>query len=130
MPAFRRISCLLTIALSLTACAPLLTVLGTSNTVVAVATQIERVKMVGDGISYAKSKKTLTDHALSKVLDADCKLVNILSGEKVCVPVENASPDQVAQRDAVGSPPKAEAQGAPETGTAKFETTSERTAGD
>jgi hypothetical protein len=84
MDAFIRLLCLLCAALCLTACAPLLAVMGSGHTVVTVVAQAERIKLLGDGVSYAASSKTITDHALSAAVGADCKLFNVVTREPVC----------------------------------------------
>ncbi len=81
---YLRLLCMSCAALSLTACAPMLAMVGSSPTIVAVVTQVERVKLLGDGISYAKSSKTITDHALSAMTGSDCKLFNLVTGEAIC----------------------------------------------
>ena len=86
-----RLHCLLCVALSLTACAPMLSFLGTNQTLVQTVAQVERVKFAGDGASYVVSSKTITDHALSVVVRKDCKLFNVVSPDPVCTdkPVED-----------------------------------------
>src|SRR5471030_2438154 len=84
MPAFIRLSCLLCASLCLTACAPMLALVGTNQTLVQVVAQIERVKLAGDGVSYVGSGKTVTDHALSIATGADCKIFNVVSRDPVC----------------------------------------------
>ena len=79
-----RLACLLSAALGLSACAPMLAVMGSSPGVIQVITQIERVKLLGDGASYATSNKTITDYALSKISGKECKIFNVLTKESVC----------------------------------------------
>jgi hypothetical protein len=43
-------------------------------------------------ISFAETGRTLTDHAMSAATDQDCSLLNSLSGEAWCQPVEKAQP--------------------------------------
>jgi hypothetical protein len=79
-----RLPCLLCATLSLTACAPMLSLMGTNQTLVQVVAQVERVKVTGDGVSYVASSKTVTDHALSMALDKNCKLFNVVTPDPVC----------------------------------------------
>ena len=60
MRSMLRLACLLSAALGLTACAPILAVMGSSPGFIQVIAQIERVKLVGDGGSYVSSTKTIT----------------------------------------------------------------------
>jgi hypothetical protein len=84
MPALIRLTCLLCATAGLTACAPMLSLLGTNQTFVQVVAQVERVKLAADGASYAASSKTLTDHALSMMIGLDCKVFNVVAGKPVC----------------------------------------------
>lgn len=84
MPALIRLACLLCAALGLSACAPMLSFIGTNQTAVQIVAQIERVKVAGDGASFAASNKTITDHMLSKATGKDCKVFNVLTKESVC----------------------------------------------
>jgi hypothetical protein len=95
-----RLLCLLCATLSLTACAPMLAVVGYHQSVVQVVAQVERVKLAGDGASYVASSKTITDHALSAVVGKDCKLFNVVSPDPLCTdkPVE-----ETKQRVSLGS---------------------------
>ena len=81
----------------LPACAPLVAIMGYGNTATQIAVQIDRIKLASDGVSYLKSGKTVTDHAVSKIVGADCRLMNIVSAEKVCTPKKDDT--QVAARD-------------------------------
>src|SRR5262245_46482676 len=67
-----------------TGCAPLLQAMGSGVSAIQVAVQVDRLKLLADGVSYANSRKTLTDHALSGFTDQDCKLWNVTSGTRVC----------------------------------------------
>jgi hypothetical protein len=62
----------------------MLAVVGYSQSVVQVVSQVDRIKLVGDGVSFASSGKTITDHALSAVAGADCKIFNVFSRNPVC----------------------------------------------
>ena len=84
MRAFIRLTCLLCVSQCLVACAPMLAVLGSGHTVVQVVAQAERIKLFGDGVSYVGSGKTITDHALSKLAGADCRILNVVSRDPVC----------------------------------------------
>jgi hypothetical protein len=66
-------------------CAPLLTLAGSSGSAVQLAAQLDRVKLVADGMSYVASHKTLSEHALSLAAGADCSIINVVSGNSVCV---------------------------------------------
>jgi hypothetical protein len=75
------------IALSgLTACAPLISLVGYSSSAVQVAVQLDRAKLVSDGISYLRSGKTITDHAVSMIARADCRVLNVITPDPVCTP--------------------------------------------
>ena len=84
MRAFIRLLCVPCVSLCLTACAPMLAMVGYGGSVVQVVAQVERIKLIGDGVSYVGSGKTITDHALSMVAGADCKIVNVVSRDPVC----------------------------------------------
>ena len=103
MRTFIRLASLLCIAPILTACAPMLAMLGTNTTLVQGVAQIERVKLAGDGASYVSSHKTITDHALSKVIGKECKIFNVLTNESVCgetTPVIAADSDTLPKKSA------------------------------
>ena len=68
----------------LTACAPLLTLVGSGGGAVQVAIQLDRIKLLSDGISYVQSGKMISDHVLSRIANADCKIGNAISGTPVC----------------------------------------------
>ena len=103
-----RLACVLCAALGLTACAPMLAMVGGKTSFVAVATQVERIKLAADGASLVSSEKTLTDHALSKVTGKECKIFNVLSKESVCAektPVIAADSDALPKDVATGVAP-------------------------
>jgi hypothetical protein len=84
---------------ALSACAPIMSLAGSSGSGVLLAGQLDRVKLLADGVSYAQTGKTLSDRALSNVVGADCKTLNVASGNAVCsplarrtVPVEERKP--------------------------------------
>ncbi len=70
---------------TLTACAPLAGMLGLGPSAVQVAAQVDQVKLVADGASFAGSGKTVTDHAISLATGYDCVITNAVKGERVCV---------------------------------------------
>ena len=84
MRIFILLSGLLGTSMCLTSCAPMLAFAGYGGSVLQVAAQIERVKLVGDGVSYVGSGKTITDHALSMVTGADCRVFNVVSPDPIC----------------------------------------------
>jgi hypothetical protein len=112
MRAFTRLACPLCASLCLAACAPLLTFMGSNEALVQVVTQAERVKLAGDGASYVASSKTVTDHALSKALNKDCRLFNVATRKPVCVD-KPAAPTAIANANAVVGAPASTPQPAP-----------------
>jgi hypothetical protein len=103
-------SCLLCVALAQTACAPMLSLIGTNQTLVQIVAQVERVKVVGDGATYVASSKTITDHALSAAIGKDCKVFNVLTRESVCTEKPAETKAGVAPEPAAVSPPQPKAQ--------------------
>jgi hypothetical protein len=92
---------------ALTACAPIMSLTGSSGPAVFLATQLDRIKLLADGVSYAQTGKTLSDRALSNVVGADCRTFNVASGNAVCspstprpVPVEERNPAAVVNAKA------------------------------
>jgi len=67
------------------ACAPIATILGFSQPAIQAAVQFDQIKTVADGISYASSGKTVSDHLVSAATGEDCKLFNALEAAPVCV---------------------------------------------
>ena len=134
MPAFIRLSCVLCAALCLTACAPLLSLVGSNHTLVQVVAQVERVKLAGDGASYVGSGKTITDHALSMVTGEDCKVLNVVTREPVCVTrTANAAADEKVRLSlgpATEPLPRPEARTPPEIDTESTAPPPELQAGD
>jgi len=45
---------------------------------------VSEVKTVGDGVSSVSTGKTLTDHAISKIVDKDCNTFNVLQHKNFC----------------------------------------------
>jgi len=86
----------------------MLAMLGSNTSLVAIATQVERIKLAADGVSLARWDKTLTDHALSQVTGKECKIFNILAIESVCAektPVIAADSDALPNEVATGAAP-------------------------
>lgn len=86
LTAFLRLAILTGIVLFLAACAPIIAIVGYGQSAVQVAAQVDRIRLVADGISYAGSGKTISDHALSLAKGEDCRIVNVISHEPVCAP--------------------------------------------
>jgi hypothetical protein len=86
LAAFFRLAYLTGIVLLLTACAPIIAIVGYGQPAVQAAAQVDRIKLIADGISYVGSGKTISDHALSLVKGEDCKIVNVISRDPVCAP--------------------------------------------
>ena len=86
----------------------MLAMLGSNASLVAVATQVERIKLAADGASLVRWDKTLTDYALSEVTGKECRIFNILAIESVCVektPVIAADSDALSKEVATGAAP-------------------------
>jgi len=100
-----RLPCALCVLSCLSACAPIAAMVGYGGSAMQMATMMDRVKLAGDGISYFGSGKTITDHAVSIVVGADCRLLNVMSSKPVCAPAQDAtagntsSPAAVTARD-------------------------------
>lgn len=84
--------------LCLPACAPIVALLGSTGSVVQVALQLDRIKLAGDGVSYLGSGKTITDHVVSAVIGADCRLLNVVSPDPVCKQKRNESAERLNAR--------------------------------
>ncbi len=114
-------SCLLGVSLCVTACAPILAIVGYSQPAIQVAVQIDRIKLIGDGVSYVGSGKTISDHALSLVAGADCRIFNVASRKPVCASTdENTAPPadvKLSTGPATEPTPQMATRPAPETGT-------------
>ena len=103
-----RLACVFCAALSLTGCAPMLAMLGSNTSFVALATQVERIKLAADGASLVRWDKTLTDYALSQATGKECRIFIILAIESVCVektPVIAADSDALPKEVATGAAP-------------------------
>ena len=79
------------VSLLLTSCAPIAAIVGYSQTVIESAAVIDRASLVADGALLASTGKTLSDHALSELTGADCKVIKVVSGAPVCVPKKSES---------------------------------------
>ena len=55
-----------------------------ATTAVEIAETVDTAKTVGDVGSYARTGKTLTDHAISTYTGKDCKTINILEDKEIC----------------------------------------------
>ena len=110
-----RPACLFCFALCLQGCAPMLAVIGYPSSVVQLVAQVERVKLFGDGASYVASSKTITDHALSKALNKDCKVFHVVTRDPVCVEKSAESKVAAAPETETASPPQPVALANPET---------------
>ena len=73
------------IFLLLGACAPIATILSLGHPTVQAATQIDQIRAVGDGVLIAGSGKSTVDHVASAATGEDCRLINVLTGEPVCI---------------------------------------------
>jgi len=130
MSTFFRLVCLLCTALSLTACAPMLALVGTNQTLVQIVAQVERVKLAGDGVSYVGSGKTVTDHALSIVSGKDCKIFNVVSPDPVCASKTANANVKLSLGPEIESLPQPAAQATSETDTANAAPAPAQAAGD
>jgi hypothetical protein len=99
MPTFAfRLLCVLCALSCLSACAPIIALVGYGNSAIQIAATLDRVKLLSDGVSYVKSGKTITDHAVSLVVGADCHLLNVVSPDPVCKPKHEATTDATNAR--------------------------------
>jgi hypothetical protein len=81
-----RLLCVLFVLSCLSACAPLVAMVGYGGSALQFAVTIDRVKLLGDGVSYLGSGKTITDHAVSMAVGADCRMLNVVSPKPLCAP--------------------------------------------
>ena len=134
MRALIRFAGLVCTALGLSACAPMLALVGTNTTLVQVVAQVERVKLAGDGASFAASHKTITDHALSMATGKECKVFNVLTKESVCTektPVIAPDSDTQPKEVATGvSPATPQTQATAAPAAPAFDYSREQAAGD
>ncbi len=56
--------------------------------------------LVGSGVSFVTTGKTLPDHALSSVTRQDCRLTRLFSGDWMCTTAPSAAPDPPLVADA------------------------------
>ena len=63
-----------------------------SGCIVAIPPALQLASMALDGVSYATTGKTVTDHAISTITAKDCAMSRLLDGDDVCtsIPVEVA----------------------------------------
>jgi hypothetical protein len=66
--------------------------IATTLTGCAVPPAISIAGLLADGISYAASGRSMTDHGVSMVAEEDCKLFRALEGEAVCRPPTEGMP--------------------------------------
>jgi hypothetical protein len=69
---------------ALSACMSIAGLMGMAPTTIQTAAQIDQLKLVADGASFAGSGKTITDHALSIATGYDCSVMSGLKGEALC----------------------------------------------
>ncbi len=70
----------------LSGCAIIASSVGSSPTTISALETLDYTKSAVDVVVYAETKKTLTDHLISKILHKNCRLFNIFSDSKICVP--------------------------------------------
>lgn len=58
----------------------------------AVPPAISIAGLIADGVSYASTGRSMTDHAISTVAEEDCKLFRAVDGEPVCREAANGMP--------------------------------------
>jgi hypothetical protein len=62
----------------------------------AVPVGVKVASLVGDGISYAATGKSLTDHLISGAMHRDCALLRVVQGDSICRRDDSESPDKEA----------------------------------
>lgn len=82
-----RIVCVMLVLFLLPACAPVAMLLSYSQPAIQIATQLDQVKLMADGVALASSGKTVVDHAVSVAMGSDCRFINALSGESICASI-------------------------------------------
>jgi len=72
----------------------ILLALGVATTLTgcAVPPAIQIAGLLADGVSFASTGRSMTDHAVSMVTEEDCKLFRALDGEAVCRPAMDGMP--------------------------------------
>jgi len=63
---------------------------------------VQLASLALDGVSYAATGKSVTDHALSGLTDQDCAMIRVLKGQDVCI-VEDIGVAVIAQTDTAHS---------------------------
>lgn len=56
-----------------------------SGCIVALPPAIQMASLALDGVSYATTGKSVTDHAISTVTAQDCAMGRVLQGEDICI---------------------------------------------
>ena len=74
----------LMLSYSLSGCSMFLTGMGAATTTVETAQGVDTVKLAVDAGLAIETKKTVTDHVVSKVRDKDCSTLNTFLGEDYC----------------------------------------------
>jgi len=57
---------------------------GLSGCIIAIPPALQAASFALDGLSYATTGKSVTDHAISAVADRDCAMIRALNGEAIC----------------------------------------------
>ena len=76
--------------------------------VIQAAIQLDRARLLSDGVSLVGSGKTVSDHALSMVTGEECRMLNVVTPNPVCTPkvdAATAKPAISATAAAATSPP-------------------------
>jgi len=55
-----------------------------SGCIVAMPPAVQAASFALDGLSYAATGKSVTDHAISAMADKDCAIARALNGEQIC----------------------------------------------
>lgn len=66
--------------------------IATTLTGCAVPPAISIAGLIADGVSYASTGRSMTDHAISTVAEEDCKLFRAVDGEPICREAANGMP--------------------------------------
>jgi len=59
-------------------------VMSLSGCIVALPPAIQLASLALDGVSYATTGKSVTDHAISGITDQDCAMARVLNGDDIC----------------------------------------------
>lgn len=65
----------------------------------AVPVGVKVASLVGDGISYAATGKSLTDHLISGAMHRDCALLRVVQGDSICRRDDGESPDKEHRKE-------------------------------